>query len=48
MDPLSTSLVDRRADLLSSATLFRQFLDERRYLKNCALRPILNAHSGRT
>jgi integrase len=33
MDPLSTSVVERRTDLLSSA-LFRQFLDERRYLKN--------------
>jgi len=33
MDPLSAQVVDRRADLLSSA-LFQQFLDERRYLKN--------------
>jgi integrase/recombinase XerD len=33
MDPLSTTIADPRSDLLSSA-LFRQFLDERRYLKN--------------
>jgi len=36
MDPLSTSVVECHVDLLSpsSATLFEQFLNERRYLKN--------------
>src|SRR5690349_17184729 len=33
MDPLSASVVEQRTDLLS-ASLFKQFLDERRYLKN--------------
>ena len=33
MDPLSASNVERASDRLSS-TLFQQFLDERRYLKN--------------
>jgi site-specific recombinase XerD len=39
MDPLSASNVEPRSDLLSSA-LFRQFLDERRYLKNVTPRTI--------
>jgi integrase/recombinase XerD len=33
MDPLSATIVEPRSDLLSS-TLFKHFLDERRYLKN--------------
>src|SRR3954453_23354881 len=34
MDPLATSVVDPHRDPLSSAVLFDQFLNERRYLKN--------------
>jgi site-specific recombinase XerD len=39
MDPLSASSCERATDLLSSA-LFKQFLDERRYLKNVTPRTI--------
>jgi hypothetical protein len=39
MDPLSASVDEPRRDLLSSA-LFRQFLDERHYLKNVTPRTI--------
>ena len=34
MDPLSTSDADPCCNPLASADLFKQFLNERRYLKN--------------